>query len=84
MHLKERLASKTILVVGDIILDHYIYGKVYRVSPEAPVPVVLKDKSTYCLGGSANVAQNITSFGAKCYLLGVVGEYSTAIKIHNL
>jgi rfaE bifunctional protein kinase chain/domain len=84
MHLKERLASKTILVVGDIILDHYIYGKVYRVSPEAPVPVVLKDKSTYCLGGSANVAQNITSFGAKCYLLGVVGEDSTAIKIHNL
>lgn len=84
MHLKERLASKTILVVGDIILDHYIYGKVYRVSPEAPVPVVLKDKSTYCLGGSANVAQNITSFGAKCYLLGVVGEDSTAIKIQNL
>ena len=84
MHLKERLSSKTILVAGDIILDHYIYGKVYRVSPEAPVPVVLRDKSTYCLGGSANVAQNITSFGAKCYLLGVVGEDTSAIEIQNL
>ena len=84
MHLKERLSSKTILVVGDIILDHYIYGKVNRVSPEAPVPVVLRDKSTYCLGGSANVAQNVTSFGSKCYLLGVVGEDTTAVEIENL
>lgn len=73
MNLSKLLASKRILVIGDAILDHYIYGKVYRVSPEAPVPVVLKNKSSYFLGGAANVAQNIVAFGSECSLLSVTG-----------
>jgi len=67
-------SSKNILVVGDSILDEYIYGKVYRVSPEAPVPVVLKNKSEFFLGGAANVAQNISAFGSKCSLVSLVGN----------
>src|SRR6056300_1121752 len=84
MGLKDLFSSKKILVVGDVILDHYIYGKVYRVSPEAPVPVVLKSNSTYCLGGSANVAQNISSFGSECWLLGVYGDDLWSLEIDNL
>lgn len=74
MSFENLISSRKVLVVGDIILDHYIYGKVYRISPEAPVPVVLKDSSSYCLGGAANVAQNVTSLGAECYLLGITGN----------
>jgi len=84
MDLKDLLSSKKILVVGDVILDHYIYGKVYRVSPEAPVPVVLKSHSTYCLGGSANVAQNISSFGSECWLLGIYGDDGGSLEIDTL
>lgn len=84
MDLRDLLSSKKILVIGDVILDHYIYGKVYRVSPEAPVPVVLKSNSTYCLGGSANVAQNVSSFGSQCWLLGVYGDDWGSIEIDNL
>ena len=53
--------GKTILVVGDVMLDAFIWGKVARISPEAPVPVVEILRETYRLGGSANVAANITS-----------------------
>ncbi len=84
MQIKKLLSSKKVLVVGDIILDHYIHGKVYRVSPEAPVPVVLKNESVYCLGGASNVAQNITSFGSECYLLGVTGEDEQSRVLENL
>lgn len=73
MKIKNIVSSKKILVIGDVILDHYIHGRVFRVSPEAPVPVVLKSNSVYCLGGAANVAQNVTSFGSECYLLGITG-----------
>ena len=74
MNFKELFSTQKILVVGDSILDHYVYGKVHRVSPEAPVPVVLKNKEEFFLGGAANVAQNITTFGAKCTLLSLVGN----------
>ena len=84
MELRKLLSSKKVLVVGDIILDHYIHGKVYRVSPEAPVPVVLKNQSVYCLGGASNVAQNITSFGSECYLLGITGEDQQSTILENL
>jgi len=63
-----------ILVVGDIILDEYIWGSVDRISPEAPVPVLWANKRTFVPGGSANVANNIGSFGANVILLGVAGD----------
>jgi rfaE bifunctional protein kinase chain/domain len=63
-----------VLVIGDLILDEYIWGNVERISPEAPVPVVWADKKTYVPGGAANVANNLRSLGAKVSLAGVVGE----------
>jgi rfaE bifunctional protein kinase chain/domain len=62
-----------ILVIGDVILDHYLIGKVDRISPEAPVPVVLHQVEEYRLGGAANVALNIKAMGATPYLLSLVG-----------
>ena len=63
-----------ILVVGDIILDRYIWGKADRLSPEAPVPIVWANKENYRLGGSANVAYNLSSLGSRVSLSGVVGS----------
>lgn len=70
----ERFDGKTILVMGDLMLDHYIWGTVDRISPEAPVPVVLVDKEEYRLGGAANVVNNLRSLGAKPYVFGAVGN----------
>lgn len=66
--------NKKILVIGDLILDEFIWGKVSRISPEAPVPVVWVDNESFMPGGAANVANNISSLGAKVYLVGVVGN----------
>jgi D-beta-D-heptose 7-phosphate kinase/D-beta-D-heptose 1-phosphate adenosyltransferase len=66
--------GKRILVVGDVILDHYLWGKVERVSPEAPVPVVDVQRETHLLGGAGNVANNIASMGAKAVVAGIVGD----------
>ncbi|MCK9432889.1 MAG: D-glycero-beta-D-manno-heptose-7-phosphate kinase [Candidatus Omnitrophica bacterium] len=63
-----------ILVVGDLILDQYIWGDVDRISPEAPVPVVWANKRNYVPGGAANVANNITALGARASLCGVLGD----------
>ncbi len=65
---------KKILVIGDILLDQYIFGSVSRISPEAPVPIILQEgKSTYTPGGSANVANNLKALGADVSLVGKVG-----------
>jgi rfaE bifunctional protein kinase chain/domain len=69
-----RFPKANILVVGDIILDEYIWGNVDRISPEAPVPVVWADKRTYVPGGAANVANNIRSLDGKISLVGVTGK----------
>jgi len=63
-----------ILVVGDLILDEYIWGSIERISPEAPVPVLWAKKRTFVPGGTANVANNISSLGGKVTLLGVIGS----------
>lgn len=69
-----RFNKARILIVGDLILDEYIWGKVERISPEAPVPVVWANKRTYVPGGAANVANNIRSFDAQACLAGVIGK----------
>lgn len=77
MNLKElitALEETRILVIGDLMLDHYIWGDVTRISPEAPVPVVRVLKETQTAGGAANVALNLASLGVKTTLLGVVGD----------
>ena len=62
-----------VLVVGDLILDEFIWGKVSRISPEAPVPVVWVESENFMPGGASNVANNIRSLGGEVYLAGVVG-----------
>lgn len=62
-----------ILVIGDLILDEYVWGSVERISPEAPVPVLWAQKRTFAPGGAANVAGNIRSLGGRATLLGVIG-----------
>ena len=63
-----------ILVVGDLMVDQYIYGKVKRISPEAPVPVVEVNEETFLLGGAANVAHNVQSLGGKVFIAGTIGR----------
>ena len=76
-----------ILVVGDVMMDRFIWGKVSRISPEAPVPVVLVDNrdgsETFGLGGAANVANNIHSLGGKVLLCGIVGNDEMGKKIRG-
>ncbi len=72
------VTKKTIAVIGDVMIDNYIWGSVNRISPEAPVPVVEVESESTRLGGAANVASNITSLGAKAFLIGVVGNDSSA------
>ena len=66
--------NRNILVIGDLILDHYIWGRVNRISPEAPVPVVEVTREEYLLGGAANVAHNIVSLGGKASVIGINGQ----------
>jgi rfaE bifunctional protein kinase chain/domain len=70
----DRFKGKTIGVIGDLIFDKYIFGDVDRISPEAPIPVVLASDEFFTLGGAGNVANNIAALGGKAYVLGVLGE----------
>jgi D-beta-D-heptose 7-phosphate kinase/D-beta-D-heptose 1-phosphate adenosyltransferase len=70
----KRFSGVRILVVGDIMLDRFIWGDVSRISPEAPVPVVVVERETFLLGGAANVVNNILSLGGQASLCGVVGD----------
>jgi len=79
-----RFPDITVGVIGDIILDKYLWGDVERISPEAPVPVVDVKKETVSLGGASNVANNIASLDAKAYMIGVVGDDENAKIIENL
>jgi D-glycero-beta-D-manno-heptose-7-phosphate kinase len=67
-------ARQRIVVVGDVMLDHYLHGEVRRISPEAPVPVVEFQSEQHLPGGAANVAGNLVALGAKADLIGVVGR----------
>ncbi|MBN2568343.1 MAG: D-glycero-beta-D-manno-heptose-7-phosphate kinase [Deltaproteobacteria bacterium] len=69
-----RFSSSNVLVVGDMMVDQFIWGKVSRISPEAPVPVVRVTNETLLLGGCANVVNNIYSIGGKSAVVGVVGS----------
>ncbi len=69
-----KFKKRPVLVIGDLVLDQYIKGSVTRISPEAPVPVVLQQESFYTPGGAANVANNLASLGAKVTILGKIGD----------
>jgi len=70
----QRFPQASVLVIGDLILDHYIWGRVSRISPEAPVPVVHVESESMRLGGAANVFNNILALGGKADLCGMIGS----------
>jgi len=76
-----RLAGRTVLVVGDLMLDHFVVGSVDRISPEAPVPVVRFAREEYRLGGAANVAANIQALGGRAEVVGLVGDDREAAQL---
>ena len=79
------LFKKTkVFLIGDIMLDQYIFGNVNRISPEAPVPIFLKDKSKEMLGGSGNVLSNLISLGTNTFYLSIVGKDDNALKVRKL
>ncbi|MBT4069045.1 MAG: D-glycero-beta-D-manno-heptose-7-phosphate kinase, partial [Candidatus Marinimicrobia bacterium] len=71
-----RFADKKVLVVGDLMLDTYLWGHADRISPEAPVPVVKVNKIEHNPGGAANVALNLASLGCKVSIIGLIGADS--------
>lgn len=80
----QRLAQCRILVVGDVMLDHFIWGHVRRISPEAPVPIVEVTKEEFYPGGAANVARNISPFSPHTHLMGRVGQDMAADRLRSL
>src|SRR5256885_15711843 len=76
--------GKAILIIGDVMLDEFIWGRVRRISPEAPVPVVEVTEETYRLGGSGNVAANIRALDGTPIPIGVVGRDAAADRIGDL
>jgi len=84
-NLPSAFANKRILVIGDLILDKYIFGEVDRISPEAPIPIVKVLKEKYIPGGAANVAANISTLGGQAILMGLLGnDQEGKILVDNL
>ncbi len=72
-HRLSELRSQTVLCVGDLMLDEFVYGEVSRISPEAPTPVIAVTRQEQLIGGAGNVARNVAAMGACCLFVGVVG-----------
>ena len=80
----QQFASLKVGVIGDVMLDTYMWGEVDRISPEAPVPIVAMKRKEYRIGGAGNVALNIQSLGAKPFVLSVTGEDEDALMLNRL
>lgn len=76
--------GRKVAVLGDIMLDHYLWGEVDRISPEAPVPVVKVHDETHLLGGAANVALNLKKLGCEPFVMGVIGDDAPGRKLSKL
>src|SRR5580704_13838271 len=79
--LAELIPSKTVLCVGDLMLDEFVYGEVSRISPEAQAPVIAARRSETNIGGAGNVARNIAALGARCIFVGMIGEDEVGVKL---
>jgi D-beta-D-heptose 7-phosphate kinase / D-beta-D-heptose 1-phosphate adenosyltransferase len=79
--LSDAIAGKTVLCVGDLMLDEFVYGEVSRVSPEAPAPVIAVQRSETNIGGAGNVARNVASLSGRCIFIGLVGEDDAGVKL---
>ena len=78
-----KVTERPVLVIGDVMLDHFIVGSVDRISPEAPVPVVRFAREDYRLGGAANVAHNIRTLGAAVELIAIAGQDAEAERLRH-
>jgi D-beta-D-heptose 7-phosphate kinase/D-beta-D-heptose 1-phosphate adenosyltransferase len=83
LDLLKKYADARVLVLGDVMADHYVWGDVARISPEAPVPVVRVRREELRLGGAANVANNLRALGAKVALCGVIGDDETGRQLRR-
>ena len=72
--LSQAIVRQTVLCVGDLMLDEFVYGEVSRISPEAPAPVIAARRSEINVGGAGNVARNVASLGARCIFVGLIGN----------
>jgi D-beta-D-heptose 7-phosphate kinase/D-beta-D-heptose 1-phosphate adenosyltransferase len=79
--LSQAIARQTVLCVGDLMLDEFVYGEVSRISPEAPAPVIAVQRSETNVGGAGNVARNIASLGGRCIFAGLVGDDDAGAKL---
>src|SRR5450759_5975798 len=68
------LTGQTVLCIGDLMLDEFVYGEVTRISPEAPTPVIAVKRTEVMIGGAGNVARNLVALGTRCIFVGVVGD----------
>jgi len=75
--LLQAIARQTVLCVGDLMRDEFVYGEVSRISPEAPAPVIAVQRSETNIGGAGNVARNIAAIGARCIFVGLIGDDDT-------
>ena len=82
--LLEKIRELKVLIIGDLILDHYIWGDASRISPEAPVPVIEVDHDSYTAGGAANVALNIRALGATAEICGVLGNDDSGLLLKKI
>ena len=80
----EQFEQMTVLVIGDVMIDSYVWGDVNRISPEAPVPIVSVQRNEQRLGGAANVALNVQALGAKPILCSVIGQDANADQLRRL
>lgn len=79
-----RMAEKSVLVIGDIMLDRFIYGDANRISPEGPIPVLTVKRETQMLGGAGNVLSNLSGLGVKTHILSIVGDDAAAQNIRQI
>jgi len=79
-----QFSKKRLLVIGDLMLDEFVWGRVSRISPEAPVPVVEVLRESFFPGGAANVSRNVRECGAEVYVMGLVGKDSQAERLRSI
>lgn len=84
LHLLAAIRGRRIAVVGDLMLDRYIWGSVSRISPEAPVPIVEVESESSSLGGAANVSNNVHSLGAEAIPIGIIGDDANGVALLEL
>jgi D-beta-D-heptose 7-phosphate kinase / D-beta-D-heptose 1-phosphate adenosyltransferase len=79
--LAQEFGRQTVLCIGDLMIDEFVYGEVARISPEAPAPVIAAQRSETNIGGAGNVARNVASLGGKCIFTGLIGEDEAGVKL---